>query len=70
MDNLIARAQCQVHKVWNRKAWKEIAHSNSIAYIMNIFNRVRSGIECSLWTDDVDFVTIVESLTDEGYILQ
>ena len=70
MDDLVAWAKSQVQERWEWNARQEVALSQSVTHIMNVVRRVSCSVKCSLWPDDVDIFTVVDSLTNERHILK
>ena len=70
VNNLVARAQGQVQEGGDGHAGHEEGLRESIADIVDLFNRVRSRIQRLLRTDDPDVLAVVDDLADEGNVLE
>ena len=70
MNDLIRRCECHVQEARDGDGRDAVGEGHSAANVVHFLKRVAGQVEVLLWPYDIDFFPVVESLADEGNILQ
>jgi len=70
VDDLIRGGQRQVKEAWDRNGRDTVCQGHCVAAVVHFLERVACDVEVLLGSNDVHLFAVVESLADEGHILQ
>lgn len=70
MNDLVRRAQSHVQETGNGDGRDEVAVGEGVAGVVNALQGVARQVQVLLRSDNVDILTVVDHLANEGHILQ
>ena len=70
MHDLVLWVQCQIKEAWKRYRRDVVGQAQHSACVVCLLGRIARDVELFFRSNDVDFLTVVERLADEGHVLK